>query len=282
MVNVLGNTGERLAEASKINQSLMTLRSCIEILRENQQTAGNRMVPFRDSRLTHLFRNYFEGEGKVKMIVCVNPRVGDFDENVNVMKFAELTQEVEIERPQVVRFDLGMTPGRRRGNQLYREAMKRVEAEGVQIESDEEKPLLYILSNEWPPLEIQQCDQEDVIPRLMSFLKKRMETRRTLLEDSEEKHTQFRTFLVKQEEELILLRSQNTTLNSQLGQEKRKNLTLENRLSNAETANRIVHHKILSALGLFQVLDVYIILFPLLYLKNNLPVSSVYTLGTIF
>ncbi len=54
------------------------------------------------------------------MIVCVNPRVGDFDENVNVMKFAELTQEVEIERPQTVRFDLGMTPGRRRGNQIFR------------------------------------------------------------------------------------------------------------------------------------------------------------------
>ena len=31
------------------------------------------MVPYRDSKLTHLFKTYLEGDGKVKMIVCVNP-----------------------------------------------------------------------------------------------------------------------------------------------------------------------------------------------------------------
>jgi len=30
------------------------------------------------------------------------------------MKFAELTQEVQIARPQEVVFDIGLTPGRRR------------------------------------------------------------------------------------------------------------------------------------------------------------------------
>ena len=72
--NRTGNTGQRLAEASKINQSLMTLRTCLEILRDNQSAGTSKPVPYRDSRVTHLFRNYFEGEGKVKMVVCVNPR----------------------------------------------------------------------------------------------------------------------------------------------------------------------------------------------------------------
>merc|ERR1719319_771627 len=120
--NRTGNTGALLAEASKINQSLMTPRKCIEVLRENQANGTDNNVPFRESRITHLFRNYFEGEGKVKMIVCVNPRAADYDENVNVMKFAELTQEVQIERALGVRFDLGLTPGRRRANQVYKEA----------------------------------------------------------------------------------------------------------------------------------------------------------------
>jgi hypothetical protein len=31
-----------------------------------------------------------------------------------VMKFAELTQEVQVARPQEVVFDIGLTPGRRR------------------------------------------------------------------------------------------------------------------------------------------------------------------------
>ena len=56
--------------------------------------SGN--VPYRDDKLTHLFRNYFEGRGSVKMIVCVNPQQEDFDENVHVMRFAEMASEVII------------------------------------------------------------------------------------------------------------------------------------------------------------------------------------------
>lgn len=40
------------------------------------------MVPYRDSKLTHLFKNYFDGEGKVRMIVCVNPKADDYEETM--------------------------------------------------------------------------------------------------------------------------------------------------------------------------------------------------------
>uniref|UniRef100_A0A8C8FSA8 Kinesin-like protein n=1 Tax=Oncorhynchus tshawytscha TaxID=74940 RepID=A0A8C8FSA8_ONCTS len=91
--------GSRLREAGNINQSLMTLRTCIEVLRENQMCGTNRMVPYRDSKVTHLFKNYFDGEGKVRMVVCVNPKADDYEETMLVMRFAELTQEVEVARP---------------------------------------------------------------------------------------------------------------------------------------------------------------------------------------
>ena len=44
--------------------------------------ACEQMVPYRDSRLTHLFKNYFDGEGKVRMVVCVNPSSNEYDETV--------------------------------------------------------------------------------------------------------------------------------------------------------------------------------------------------------
>ena len=40
------------------------------------------MVPFRDSKVTTLFKNYFEGEGKVSMVVCVNPKAEEYDETL--------------------------------------------------------------------------------------------------------------------------------------------------------------------------------------------------------
>ena len=60
----------------------MMLRTCIEVLRENQLNGGNRMVPYRDSKITHYFKNYFDGEGKVNMVICVNPLTSDYDETL--------------------------------------------------------------------------------------------------------------------------------------------------------------------------------------------------------
>lgn len=60
----------------------MNLRSCLEILRENQSQGTNKVVPYRDSKLTYLFKNYFDGEGQVRMIVCINPRADDYDETI--------------------------------------------------------------------------------------------------------------------------------------------------------------------------------------------------------
>lgn len=38
------NSGDRLKEAGNINQSLMVLRTCLEILRENQKSGTNKVV----------------------------------------------------------------------------------------------------------------------------------------------------------------------------------------------------------------------------------------------
>ena len=61
------------------------------------------IVPYRDSKLTTLFKNFFDGEGKVRMIVCVSPKSEDYDESIHVMKFAEVTQEVVVDRPETVK-----------------------------------------------------------------------------------------------------------------------------------------------------------------------------------
>ncbi|XP_075549716.1 kinesin family member pavarotti isoform X2 [Dermacentor variabilis] len=111
-----GNTGHRLREAGNINNSLMVLRTCIEILRENQTTGSNKMVPYRDAKITHLFKNFFDGEGKVRMIVCLNPRPDDYDETFHVMKFAEMAQEVLVpcSTPTTPAATLNLRTGRRR------------------------------------------------------------------------------------------------------------------------------------------------------------------------
>ncbi len=109
-------TGVRLKEAGNINKSLMVLGQCMEALRSNQRRMaaslaapgrgildghnhGNlklAIVPFRHSKLTELFQDFFVGEreGRAVMIVNVNPYDTGFDENSHVMRFAALAKEV--------------------------------------------------------------------------------------------------------------------------------------------------------------------------------------------
>lgn len=104
--------------SGNINNSLMTLRACLEILRENQINGTNKLVPYRESKLTHLFKNFFDGGCIVKVIVCINPRTDDYDENIHVMKFAEMSQEVQIANPTPSRNITNLPSGRRRANQV--------------------------------------------------------------------------------------------------------------------------------------------------------------------
>lgn len=95
------NVGERLAEANSINQSLMVLRQCIDVLRRNQKCPASSLpeqVPYRQSKLTHLFKNYLEGNGKIRMVICVNPKPEDYDENIGALAFAEESQAIEVKK----------------------------------------------------------------------------------------------------------------------------------------------------------------------------------------
>lgn len=68
----------------------------MEALRENIFNGTKKIVPYRDSKLTLLFKNYFEGNGKLKMLLCINPRSIEFDETINVLKFSDLVKDILV------------------------------------------------------------------------------------------------------------------------------------------------------------------------------------------
>ncbi|XP_012273994.1 kinesin-like protein KIF23 isoform X2 [Orussus abietinus] len=230
------NTGQRLREAGNINNSLMTLRSCLEILRENQTQGSNKMVPYRDSKLTHLFKNYFDGEGQVRMIVCVNPRADDYDETIQVMKFAEMTQEVQVARPVAAKLDLGFTPGRRQANRIFKEARSRLEREGkpeaAELEID--LGLVYSLGGPFPELEINSPHNDQVISTLMHFLEQRINKRNILRADLQQKQNEFRKMLLAMEQENIGLKVENASLKAAHSQQKKKVVAMEGHLCKTE------------------------------------------------
>uniref|UniRef100_A0A7N5J835 Kinesin family member 20B n=1 Tax=Ailuropoda melanoleuca TaxID=9646 RepID=A0A7N5J835_AILME len=90
------NEGERLRETGNINTSLLTLGKCINVLKNSEKSKFQQHVPFRESKLTHYFQSFFNGKGKICMIVNISQCYFAYDETLNVLKFSSIAQKVYV------------------------------------------------------------------------------------------------------------------------------------------------------------------------------------------
>ncbi|KAI7819437.1 kinesin motor domain-containing protein, partial [Gamsiella multidivaricata] len=93
------STGQRRREAGNINNSLMVLGHCMEVLRLNQIGASKvpQMVPYRHSKLTQLFQGVLDGKSKnskMCLIINVNPFQNEFDETIQSLRFSSVAMNV--------------------------------------------------------------------------------------------------------------------------------------------------------------------------------------------
>ncbi|KAL9179778.1 hypothetical protein ACHAXT_007748 [Thalassiosira profunda] len=89
-------------EAALINASLMNLMRCLrEMLNHQPRKKGaprGGVVPFRDSKLSHMFMNHLQGPSasRTSMVVNVNPAADDYDETQHVLGYAATARSVTI------------------------------------------------------------------------------------------------------------------------------------------------------------------------------------------
>lgn len=73
------------------------LGRCISNIRSAQQLKDNRLIPFRDSKLTQLFQKALMGLEDIMMIVNINPSRDVFDESQHVLNFSAIAKEIVVE-----------------------------------------------------------------------------------------------------------------------------------------------------------------------------------------
>lgn len=102
-----GNVGDRLKEAGGINKSLLVLGRCLEAVQQNQNKVNKRhpdqVVPVRDSKLTLLLQSSLQGQEKFVMIVNLYPAPDFHEENMNVLKFGSIANQIVVRKskPQI-------------------------------------------------------------------------------------------------------------------------------------------------------------------------------------
>jgi kinesin family protein C1 len=87
--------GSLLKETKAINLSLSSLSNVIEKLQ-----AGDKNVPYRDSKLTSLLQNSLGGNSKTLCIICCNPLQAHFHETLCSLRFAAKINKVDLKSVQ--------------------------------------------------------------------------------------------------------------------------------------------------------------------------------------
>ncbi|KFZ13147.1 hypothetical protein V501_03852 [Pseudogymnoascus sp. VKM F-4519 (FW-2642)] len=115
--------GATLAEAGKINESLMYLGQCLQMQSELGNSTKPNLVPYRQCKLTELlFSNSFPSTSsgsshaprpqRATMIVAADP-VGDFNATSQILRYSALAREITVPRiPSITASVFGGPPPR--------------------------------------------------------------------------------------------------------------------------------------------------------------------------
>lgn len=95
-------SGKELQQACKINHSLYVLGKCMEIMKYNSLYTNKKIVPFRESKLTMLFQEYFQGEENIIMITNINPGRDDYEETLRVLSYACIAKEIRPIKSKII------------------------------------------------------------------------------------------------------------------------------------------------------------------------------------
>ena len=91
-INDINNNNKNLLrqqEGAKINQSLLNLGICINAL-----ASKSKFIPWRNSKLTHILKDYIGGNSKVVMISTISPSLFCVDETLNTLNYSNRAKNI--------------------------------------------------------------------------------------------------------------------------------------------------------------------------------------------
>lgn len=76
------NINDLICKGTKINLALLALSNCIDALSKS----GAQRVPYRDSKLTHILKDFLGGTSGTLMIAPVSPAKLSYTDTHNTLK----------------------------------------------------------------------------------------------------------------------------------------------------------------------------------------------------
>lgn len=88
-----GASGSTLKEGANINLSLMALGNVINMLSEGKKVK-NKVIPYRDSKLTRLLQESLGGNAATTMIAAISPADYNYSETLSTLRYANRAKSI--------------------------------------------------------------------------------------------------------------------------------------------------------------------------------------------
>jgi hypothetical protein len=90
-------SGDRLAEGSNINKSLMILGKVIKALADKAGGMSKKsdVVPYRESKLTFILKPFLGGNAKTSMVAALSPASDNYVETLSTLRYAYQVKEIK-------------------------------------------------------------------------------------------------------------------------------------------------------------------------------------------
>ena len=126
-----------------INKSLFTLKTCINGLINNH---NRNYIPWRDSKLTMILKEYLSGNSKIVMIANISPSFSVIEETFSTLNFAKKIKNVKTNaqknvetQPHIYKFDSIITSLRDQITNVKKEISKNEKLNNSMVNSYEAK-----------------------------------------------------------------------------------------------------------------------------------------------
>ena len=105
-LSIMNSAHGSFKEACNINKSMLVLGKCIRCLKEQGSTKRRIPIPYRESKLTHIFKNLFEPvkrQARAAIIINISPSSLQLEDTIFSLQFAAEASQCSIRqvlRPQ--------------------------------------------------------------------------------------------------------------------------------------------------------------------------------------
>jgi len=189
------------------------------------------MVPYRESKLTLLFKNYFEGYGKIKMILCINPSAIEFDETFNVLKFSDLVKDVQVpimNNPTDSGQPLSSSSS---SDQFLRDSF---EPNDLNILKQLQENNYTFVKGPFPSLDLFSPEDDQTIVTLISYLEEMERNRNVVIKETEKLKQTFLNHLRKFEENLERIKEERDEYKQRLELKEKDQLKSDSKIKTLE------------------------------------------------